>query len=80
MRMRVMRAQVFETPMNADVTPMNAEELDQRLAKSDLSRPRFADRHAPIFSAFIGVTSAFIGVSKDFRNRQPRSPRTSSMS
>jgi hypothetical protein len=62
-----MRAQVFGTPMNADVTPMNADETCNGAyvpmeATSPGSAPRF-QRHSGPF-AFIGVTSAFIGVPK----------------
>ncbi len=56
--------------MNADVTPMNADEIVVDVASSNAIG--IAAIHVPrsstmTLSAFIGVTSAFIGVSKDFR-------------
>jgi hypothetical protein len=58
--------------MNADVTPMNADE--RRWVMNELRFIEFRDvgelsplHLSRIRSAFIGVTSAFIGVSKAFR-------------
>jgi hypothetical protein len=58
--------------MNADVTPMNAERIRDRDsgARAELSRDSMRRNTSCIHrrsSAFIGVTSAFNGVSKDFR-------------
>jgi hypothetical protein len=54
--------------MNADVTPMNADEIVFiGGGEYDGSRGDTTMQSIMHLSAFIGVTSAFIGVSKDFR-------------
>jgi hypothetical protein len=70
-----MRAQGFETPMNADVTPMNAECSGNGLVVQTRAPPsESSSRSRPDheLSAFIGVTSAFIGVSKTCARITPR--------
>ncbi|MBK7661404.1 MAG: hypothetical protein IPJ28_20830 [Betaproteobacteria bacterium] len=54
--------------MNADVTPMNADEILFEWAPRELGTPSPVEKmlaFVPGLSAFIGVTSAFIGVSKN---------------
>jgi hypothetical protein len=66
-----MRTKVFGTPMNADVTPMNADKRwngnGSALDFGNFENVETAEELLTFaLSAFIGVTSAFIGVSKDF--------------
>jgi len=63
--------QVFGTPMNADATPMNADEFMARsaLPSTDAGEHVAKFKGTPThiaLSAFIGVASAFIGDSKTF--------------
>ena len=56
--------------MNADVTPMNADNAKSGMSDGEMygAGQRFIlGLQSMIPSAFIGVTSAFIGVSKDVR-------------
>jgi len=60
--------------MNADVTPMNAECLNDVFNSAMQSTSRDFTRMPhfdPESSAFIGVTSAFIGVPKTFASVSP---------
>jgi hypothetical protein len=62
-----MRAQILGTPMNADVTPMNANGLECLWNRGAVAAHVASIGTSPplqVSSAFIGVTSAFIGVSK----------------
>jgi hypothetical protein len=71
-----MRAKVSGTPMNADITPMNAEEImaiGSGETVGNVVVPCLAS-FLPL-SAFIGVISAFIGVPETFARITPYSKR-----
>jgi hypothetical protein len=60
--------------MNADATPMAADKSDAMFLFE--YRVVIAARTPQLFlSAAIGVASAFIGASKDFRQPQPKTPK-----
>jgi len=69
-----MPARFLETPMNADVTPMNADNPSTGGAFVPTSDcvPKLRSPHSnTTSSAFIGVTSAFIGVPKNYARITP---------
>ncbi|MCM2327153.1 MAG: hypothetical protein NDI88_04630 [Lysobacter sp.] len=69
-----MLMKVFGTPMNADVPPMNAECLSDgfKAAMRSTERELTFTFHIHLeSSAFIGGTSAFIGVPRTFASVSP---------
>ena len=64
-----MWAKIFSTPMNADITPMNADTPKSEtnvVSLADAGTFFIAAEQSMHSSAFIGVISAFIGVLKTF--------------